>query len=711
MIEQKISICRFCEGDCGTIVTVEDGRPIEIKGDKDHPVSRGYTCGKQRAMMDITNDPDRIVQPMKRVAGKLEPISWSQALQEIGAKVRKIKQKGGGDALGMYMGNPFGFSYSMAISIAAFQGLLGIKNAWSAGSMDCQNKFFASELMFGSALYQPYPDVERTDCLIILGGNPVLSGGSFINFPRAGERLKEIDRRGKLYVIDPRRTETAKTAGEHIFIRPDTDLFFLMSMLNLIFKDPRFDRVAVNRVAEGLELLEAAVEPYSPKVTEKITGIKAAKVAEITGSFLEHTRAALYNRLGTDLGTFPTFTDWLVKAVNLVAGKIDVPGGMVFSKGMVGVGRLGHRMGMRNGTSHSRIRGFPSNGSFFPAGVMADEILTPGAGQVRALFLICGNPVITGPNGAHLKEALKDLDLFVAIDFYENDTAVHADYILPAATSLEREEINLVSGNFQPIPYVQYVGAALSPRGEARQDWQILRDLSIVSRVPARISNRIVKWIDWVPHSPKLLAVLFAASRGVNPIKLRRNPHGLKVEGPHYKQVLGKKVLTENGLVDLNPGSLEGIVEQVQLRFDALKKKRNKKNELLMISVRDRRSQNSWIHNCPSMMNNRKGNTAVISRKDAGRLDIETGDIIQVMNQLAQIELPVKITDDLMAGVIIVPHGWGHDPESGWRLAASKCGVNSNLLCDDQTLEQPSGHPLMNGISVQVKKVIRRWKI
>jgi formate dehydrogenase len=336
---------------------------------------------------------------------------------------------------------------------------------------------------------------------------------------------------------------------------------------------------------------------------------------------------------------------------------------------------------------------------------MADEILTPGEGQVRGLFMVCGNPMITVPNGAHLEKALKELELFVTLDFYENDTAVHADYILPAATPLEREEINLTSGNFQPIPYVQYVEAVVPPRGEAREDWRILRDLAIAARLPVTTPPAIQKLVGSLPLSPKPLAYLYAATKGVNPIQLRKNPHGVRVDGPHYNLVLGKKVLTRNGLANLDPRALPGILDQARLRFDELKKKKRRKNELLMITARDRRSQNSWIHNCPSMMKNRKSNIARMNPKDAERLGIAGDDRIRVKNKLGQIELPVKVTDNIMAGVIVVPHGWGHNPNAGWKTAAATSGVNSNLLCDDQVLERPSGHPLMNGIPVQVSKV------
>jgi len=536
----------------------------------------------------------------------------------------------------------------------------------------------------------------------------VISGGTFVNFPWAGKRLKEIDNGGKVYVIDPRRTETARAAGEHIFIRPDTDLFFLMSMLNLIFKDSRYDHAAVSRVAEGMEQLEEAVEPYNPKATEKITGIPARKVAEITDNFLRHPRSALYNRLGTDLGTLPTFTDWLVKAVNLAAGRLDRLGCMIFSKQIVAAGRFLHRMGARNGMHHSRIGGYPSTLpflNFLPAGVMADEILTPGEGQVRGLFTVGGNPVITVPNEAHLEKALKDLELFVALDFYENDTAVHADYVLPAATPLEREGINVTLGLFQPIPYVQHVKAVVPPRGEAREDWKILWDLMVAARLPEKTSPAVQKLAGSLPLSPRPLAYLYAAARGVNPITLKKKPHGVRVDGPHYNLVLGKKVLTRNGLVNLDPRALPGSLDQTRSRFDALKKKKRPKNELLMITARDRRSTNSSVHNCPSMMKNRKSNIAGMNPEDAERLGIAQDDRIRVKNKLGQIELPVQVTDNIMEGVIVVPHGWGHNPKAGWKTAAATTGVNSNLLCDDQVLERPSGHPLMNGIPVQVSRV------
>ncbi len=705
--EKKVSMCRFCESECGILVTVENGRPINAEGDRDHPVSKGYACAKKMAIVDVTNDPDRIVAPMKRINGKLEPITWEQANAEIGAKIKELKNKYGPDALGMYMGNPAGFNYATVLAVAAFKAALGVKNAWSAGSQDCQNKFFASELMLGSYIYLPYPDVENTDCLIVLGANPVVSGGSGVNFPAAGKRLKEIDRRGKVFVIDPRRSETARVGGEHVFIRPDTDLFFLMSMLNLIFKDSRYDGAALGRVAEGIEQLQEAVAPYTPEATEEITGIPAGKVEEITDCFLSHEKSALYNRIGTDLGTLPTFTDWLVKAVNLVANRMDREGGMIFSKQVRVVAKALHRMGSRNGATHSRIGGYPSTLpilNLLPAGVMADEILTPGEGQVRGLFTVSGNPLLTVPNEKHLEAALTELELMVAVDFYENETAVHADYVLPAATSLERDEINLTGGNFHPVPYVQYVKAAVAPRGEAREDWRIIRDLIISAKLPDNTSPAIKKLCGSILPGPNLVPYLFAAAKGVNPIKLRNNPHGVKVDGPDYDLVLGKTVLTRSGLANLDPNSIPRILEQARSRFDELKNMKRPENELLMITLRDRRSHNSWIHNCPSMMKDRSGNIARMNPEDAKRLGIATDDVIQVKTELGQIELPVKVTDNIMEGVLVVPHGWGHHPQAGWKLAAANPGVNSNLLCDDQVLERPSGHPFMNGIPVQVSK-------
>lgn len=697
--EKKLSMCRFCECDCGIVVTLADGRPVRARGDEDHPVSQGYACGKQMATVDVTNDPDRIVQPMKRVDGKLEPISWSQALTEIGARVREIKRKHGAGALGTYTGNPAAFNFATLVYLRLFRKALGIYNAWSAASQDVQNRFFSSELLFGSSLIQTFPDVENTDCLIILGGNPVASGGSGVNFPRAAKRLKAIDQRGKVWVIDPRRTETARAAGEHVFIRPDTDVFFLSSMLHLIFQDPRYEHAALARVAEGIEQLREAVAPYPPEVTEGITGIPARKVEEIVDSYLSHSRSALYNRFGTDLGTLPTYADWLVKAVNLVSNRMDREGCVIFSKQTIAGARLAQRLGERNGRIRSRIRDYPSTLGLFPAGVMADEILTPGEGQVRGLFTISGNPVITTPNGNKLEEALRQLDLFVAIDFYETDTAVHADYVLPPTSSLERDGINLTGSNFQPIPYLQYVEAVVRPRGEARDDWRILKELTIACRYSSSALRALARALY---PNPKPLAFLLAAMRGVSPIKLLTHPHGVRMEGPHYHHFLGKAVLTPSGLANLDPNGIPEIRERASARFRELRDAERPPDQLLMISLRDRRSQNSWLHNCPSLMKNRSTNVAQMNPVDAERLEISTDDLIRVENRLGRLELPVKVTDEVMAGVIVVPHGWGHNPRAGWRLAASTTGVNSNLLCDDQTLERPSGHPHMNGIPVRV---------
>jgi anaerobic selenocysteine-containing dehydrogenase len=711
-IEERVTYCRICEPLCGLVATVDDGQLVKLRPDPDHPVSRGFACPKGVAMADVQNDPDRVTEPLRRRDdGGFEAVSWEYALDDIAVRLRRILERGDPRAVGWYLGNPSAFSYSHPIWVKGFMDALGSPNLYSAGSQDVHNRFVASQLLYGSPVVVPIPDLDRTDFLLIVGANPLVSHGSVLTAPRIKDALHQVVARGgRVVVVDPRRSETAR-AFEHLPIKPDGDAWLLLSMLNVIFEARLEDEAALTRQARDGERLRDLVARHSPEQTAERTGIAPAAVRALALALARADAAAVYGRTGSCLGRHGTLVSFLLDALNVVTGNLDREGGAIFGTGPIDIEALLHRVGGDTyGRFRSRVGSFPEVLGQLPASLMAKEISTPGDGQIRALFVSSGNPVLSVPNGAELEAALPQLELMVAIDLYVTDTSRHADYVLPATTFLEREDFPAAFLTFQTKPFVQWTEPVLAPRGQARQEWQIIDEISrrigttpssawplrALGRVGIRLSPK--RLIDLVLRvGPQ--GDLFGLRRGGLSLgRLRDRPHGLVLREHHRVGVLGRKVFHKDKRVHLAPAE---IVAELR----ALEAGRDEPPEfpLRLIGLRELRSHNSWMHNVPKLMRGDRVHAARVHPDDAAASGIEDGAPCRVVSPSGQIELPARLTDEVSRGTIAIPHGWGH--RGGWREAARAGGANVNLLAssDPRDLERLAGMAHLNGIPVRLE--------
>lgn len=719
------TFCRICEATCGLEATLEGDRIVSLAPDANHVVTKGYSCIKGLRYHELHHSPDRLVAPLKRVGDRFEEISWQQALEEIGAKVRRLVEEHGGDSVSAYLGNPISFSLLPPVLIAAFLQGLGSRNLFQTGSQDCNNKFAAAERMYGFPFIQPFPDVDRTQCLIVIGSNPAVSRASFIQLPDPIRRLRAIeDRGGSVFHVNPRRTETAKQVGTHVFIRPDTDVYFLLSFLHEVLQRHGVDHRRIDRFMRGFETLERVAARWSPEYTAEVTGVPAETLRSMVSAYLAADGAALHLSTGVNQGSHGTVAFWLQEAINAITGNLDRLGGTLVGHGYVAdFPRHARRGGHTMRKEFSRVGGLPSVADTFPAGLMADEILTPGKGQIRALFCLAGNPLLTVPNAnGRLQEALESLELLVTIDIFRNETANHAHYILPGTSALQRPDLPFVFQSLmgvQPIPYVQYTDALVPPQGEQRDETMILLQLARTCGsvlFGSRLVNAFFEgWLAlgripllgrWLGLTPERLLALMARAFRVGSLrKLREEPHG-RLLAPHAGgDFLGKRVVTGDGLVQLAPGDLVVAARELDADFEA---ERERRGQLKLISKREPHSHNSWMHNHPKLVEGKRStNYLYMNPTDGERLGIESDATVEVKSSVASVRLPVRLTDDMMIGAVALPHGWGHREADGLRVASQTTGVNVNLLAADgpDALEYFSGMAKLNGIWVEVQPV------
>jgi len=718
---ETVTYCRICEASCGLVATVEDGRLVQLRPDPEHPLSRGFSCPKGIAMTDVQNDPDRVLHPLRRRDdGTFEQVTWDEALDDIGRRLAATLVRDGAESVGWYFGNPAAFSYSHVLWLQGIVQALGIRHVYSAGSQDVNNRFVASHLLYGSPTAVPIPDLDHTDFLLMVGANPVVSHGSLISAPRMKEQLKGIVKRGgRVVVVDPRRSETA-ALFEHVPVRPDTDAWLLLSLLHVIFDESLEDAHAIRAQSRGVELLRCASSAYAPEATAAQTGLEPRDVRALARVLATADSAAVYGRTGSCLGRRGTLVAFLMDALNLVTGNLDRRGGAVFGDGILPVEDLGRRLGVLSyDRRRSRIGGFPDVLGTWPATLMAKEITTPGQGRLGTLFVSAGNPVLSVPNGAELERAMPELDLFVSLDLYVNETNKHADYVLPTTTWLEREDVPVAFLPFFTKPFAQYTPAVLEAYSEARPEWQIIEELcaragvapfvptrllspGLVPDVVGRVAGRAVSALLRVVPSVLTPAVvvdlgLRVGTRGKLGLStLRAHPHGLVLAEEHRTGVLRRVVKRRGRKVRLDPPEI--AEELARLRVEAV----DHEHPLRLIGLRELRSHNSWMHNAPTLMKGKRRHGMRIHPKDAADLGIDDGQCCEVASRHGSIEVPARVTDEIVQGTVAIPHGWGHD--GGWQRANAVGGANVNVLAstDPEDLERLAGMAFLNGIPVRV---------
>jgi formate dehydrogenase len=713
-VEEKVTFCRICEPLCGLVATVEDGRLSKLRPDPQHPLSRGYACPKGIAMTDVQNDPDRVLYPLKRTGGRgeFERVSWSEAMGDIAARLRRVLDRRGPGAVAWYMGNPGAFSYSHVLWVKGFLDGLGSPHYYTAGSQDVNNRFAASALLYGSPLVVPIPDISRTDFLLMVGANPLVSHGSVLSAPRVREQLLAITGRdGRVVVVDPRRTETARQF-EHLPVHPDSDAWLLLSMLQVIFEDGLTDERFLAEWTMGADAIAEQVAEYTPERTQERTGVDPDQLRELSRSFAKAKGAAAYGRTGSCLGRFGTLVAFLLDTLNAVTGNLDRPGGAVFGDPPIPLDEIGEKAGLDTyGKLHSRFGNIPDVLGNMPATLMPREITTPGERQIRALFVSAGNPVLSVPDGEAFEEAFSELDLMVSLDFYVNETNSHADYVLPATTFLEREDVPVALLGFFSTPFVQITERVVEPSGEARQEWEVVDELSRaigiapyslpalrqLARLGIRISPR--RLVDLLLRTGRSGDLFGLRRSGLSLKKLARHPHGIVLGDFVATGALKRKIRHKDGRVHLRDAAIVSELERLaSVNGD------RPEFPLKLIGMRELRSHNSWMHNAALLMRGGRTHALRINPADAAAAGLTEQDAAVVTSASGSLEVGILITDEMTPGTVALPHGWGH--RGGWRLANEAGGVNVNQLApsDPESLERLAGMAHLTGIPVRVER-------
>jgi anaerobic selenocysteine-containing dehydrogenase len=717
-IQKHYRTCNLCEAMCGIVIEHEGDKVLSIKGDNEDTFSRGHICPKAVALADIHADPDRLRTPVRRTPTGWESISWDEAFDEVASRLNAIRTEHGRHSVAFYQGNPTVHNHGSMIFASMFARALRTKNKFSATSVDQLPHMLAAYLMFGHQLMMPIPDIDRTDFFLVLGANPLISNGSIMSAPDMKHRLKAIQSRGgKIVVIDPRRTETAELADQHIFLRPGTDAYLLAAMVHTFFEEKLVRLGPLQSIVDGVQSLEKAVAPFSPESCEAVTGLSAATIRQLARDFAAAKSAVCYGRVGVCTQEFGGLGGWLINAINILTGNLDREGGAMFTHPALDVVGFVDRIGMRGSFNRfkSRVRGLPEFGGELPVVTLAEDILEPGEGQIRALITSAGNPVLSTPNGGKLDEALQSLDFMVAIDIYINETTRHANIILPPTFSLEHDNYDIAFHVLAIRNTAKYSPALFERSPDARHDWEIFAALA------ARIGTADGVVAQWVRRSKMLVGEHITPTHivdlglrlgpygaGFHPLaqlsglsikKLKKNPHGIDL-GP-MRPGFPERLQTRDKRIQLTPEifckDLKRLDKHRQLPVT---------DELVLIGRRELRTNNSWLHNSQRMIKGKPRCTLLMHPHDASKRSLVDGQTVQVSSRVGHVDVPLQISDEVQEGVVSLPHGWGHGRKgSRLHVASELPGVSINDLTDETRIDALSGVAAFSGTPVAVAAI------
>ena len=741
-----IRTCPLCEAGCGLEITLRptaDGgeEVVRIRGDQADVFSHGYICPKGSTLKQLHEDPDRVRRPLVKRDGAFVEVSWDEAFAEIEARLLPILERDGRDACGAYIGNPNAHNLAGLLYGRPVLRALGSTNLFSASTVDQRPKEISAALMFGGAITVPVPDVDRTDFLFMLGANPFASNGSLATAPDWPGRLEAlVARGGTLVVVDPRRSRTAEMATEWVPVRPGADAYLLAAMVQVIASE---GLVALGPLADFVAGLDAAIDacsPFTPEVVADACGISADDIRRHARALAAAPSGCVYGRIGTTTAEFGTITSWLVDVLNTLTGNLDHPGGAMFTRPVTGAShtrgtpRIGK--GVRLHRRTSRVRSLPETMGELPAVALAEEIDTPGEGQIKAMITIAGNPVLSTPNAARLDAALAGLEFMVSVDIYVNETTRHADVILPAPSALQKSHYDLALLQLALRNVANYSERVLPLDDDQLDEWEVLARLALVLQgmgatadpalVDDLMASSLVQAAVGDPTGPvhgrdpdellaevaprtgpeRLLDIMLRTGPygdgfgtdpdGVSLDKLIEHPHGIDYGAlePRLPDVLR----TPDGMIDLAPEVL--VADMARLR-DGLDGRRD--HPFVLIGRRHLRSNNSWMHNVNVLVKGKPRCTMHLHPDDAASLGLADGDPAVVRSRVGEVIVPVEVTDAIRPGVVSIPHGWGHDLEgSRMTVASEHAGVNSNLLADEELFDVISGNAVLNGIPVEV---------
>ncbi|HEX8803195.1 MAG TPA: molybdopterin oxidoreductase family protein [Acidimicrobiales bacterium] len=738
-------VCPLCEAGCGLEVTLargDDGaeRVTRIRGDRDDVFSHGFICPKGSTLKQLHEDPDWLRRPLVKRDGAFVEVSWDEAFAEVERLFTPVLEEHGRDAVAVYVGNPNAHSLAGLLYLRPLIKAVGTTNTFSASTVDQRPKELSSALMFGGALTVPVPDVDRTDMLLMLGANPYASNGSLATAPDWPGRIEALlARGGTLVVVDPRRSRTAEQATHHLAIRPGADAFLLMALVNVLAAEDLVDLGRLDALVQGVDDVLALAAPFTPEAVAGVTGLDPGVVRQLARDLAAAPTACVYGRIGTTTALYGTLASWLVDVLNVLTGNLDRPGGAMFPRAAAGAantrGKPRYGRATKLHRRRSRVRGLGETLGELPVACMAEEMDTPGEGQVRALVTVAGNPVLSTPNAGRLDAALAGLDAYVAVDPYVNETTRHADVILPVPTALQKGHYDLALLQLALRNVAHYSPPLLPLDGGQLPEWEVLARLALVMQgmgagaEPALVDDLMVQSLVGAAvadetgpvagRQPEEILAALGDRRGPErliDLMIRTGPYGdgfgarpggltldVLLEHPHGVDLgpleprLPDVLRTPSGLIELAPEPIVADVARMREALDA------PADGFTLIGRRDLRSNNSWMHNVEVLVKGRPRCTLHVHPDDAGRLGLADGAPASVTSRTGAVTIPVEVTDAIRPGVVSIPHGWGHDlPGVELAVARRHAGVNSNLLADDRLVDPLSGNAVLNGIPVTV---------
>jgi anaerobic selenocysteine-containing dehydrogenase len=697
----RTGVCNLCEAICALELTLEEGRVTSIRGNAADPLSRGHICPKGVALADVYEDPDRLRHPIRRVGSGADAewvrIGWDEALDRVADGLAGAINTHGPNAVGVYLGNPNAHSLGSATHGLPMVKSLGTRNRFSASSVDQIPHQFVAWQLYGHQLLLPIPDIDRTSYFLVVGANPMASNGSLMTVPDFPNRVRALKkRRGRMVVLDPRRTETAKVATEHHFVRPGSDAVVLLAMLHVLFAERLTTPPAyVERVAE----VEAFVAEYSPEVAEPVSGVPADVIRRLAREFAAADGAAAYGRLGVSTHGFGSICQWAIQCLNLLTGNFDREGGVLFPEpaiDTVGRGLIGRG---HYDLWRSRVRGLPEYGGELPVATLREEIETEGEGRIRAMLTVAGNPVLSTPDGRSLARALDGLDFMAAVDIYLNETTRHAHVILPTTTALERDHYDLVFHGLAVRNTARFTPAVFRKDKDARHDWQVFAELAtrVSSRLDRRPSlrRRLAKRARLAVSPTVQIAGLLASGRKVSMRRLRAHPEGIDL-GP-LRPTMPDRLQTPDKRIDLAPALIVDDLARLRTWLAT-----PAGDGLLLIGRRHQQDNNSWMHNSARLTRGRPRHQLLMHPDDLRSRGLDDGSLVTLTSRVGTVVVDVAAAEDMMPGVVSLPHGYGHQVD-GTRLghAAKVAGVSINDLTDPERLDV-SGNAALNGVPVTV---------
>lgn len=740
MSRTALRICPLCEATCGLTLTIDEGRVTGARGDRDDVFSRGFICPKGASFGQLDADPDRLRRPLVRRGGRLEPASWDEAFAAVDAGLRPLLERYGPQAAAVFLGNPNVHTMAGGLYPPLLLGALGTRNIFTASTLDQMPKHVSSGLLYGDAHAIPVPDLDRTDHLLMIGANPLDSNGSLCTAPDFPGRLKALRRRGgRLTVVDPRRTRTAEAADRHLAIRPGTDALLLFAVVGVLFAEGLVAPEPAGGHLTGVDEVRRLAADFTPEAVAAVCEVPAEEIRTLARELAAAPRAAVYGRIGSTTVEFGTLTSWLVDVVNALTGNLDRPGGVMFplsaTAGAPRPPRPGK--GFALGRWRSRVGGHPEAKGELPAAALAEEIETPGEGQVRALIVIAGNPVLSAPDGDRLDRALAGLDFMVSVDPYLNETSRHAHVVLPPPPPSQSPHFDFAFNTLAVRNQVRYTRPALPLDADRMSEAEILARLTLcagghagadpaavdamaidaalgkavadpASPVHGRDRGELAAHLTGVSGAERRLDMMLrhgpygdgfgADPEGLTLARVLAHPHGIDL-GPLRPRLPGL-LKTRSGTVELCPEPMAAEVARLRRALGG------RADGLLLVGRRHLRSNNSWMHNIPALVGGSNRCTLHLHPEDAARLGVADGGLVRVKGDGGELEVPVEVTDAVRTGVVSLPHGWGHDrPGTRMSVAAAHPGVNVNRLIDGSRLDPLSGTAVLNGCPVQLTVV------